>query len=202
MSEQLLSKHTEFETKYRVDPSNLVLFKDIVGKLPNLKKFIYVEGADLYFVKPDGNFARYRTPSHGMDGRCEVTKKFKPQGAKNNNKRKELNVRVDNTPEETIREDLACEGYVFNFSIYKICHIYKFNDATLVFYSVYDTTDGGVSMLNHFVEIEVDEETIHELTEQEAWNIVTKYEESLEPVGINARKRMKMSLYEMYVRGF
>jgi len=197
----LLDKHLEFETKYRMDLGSLVMFKNIVSKESGLEKFLYVEGPDLYFIKPDGNFARYRKPIYGGDlERCEVTKKFKPLGAKNNNKRKELNVRVGNTPEDTIREDLACEGYVFNFSIYKLCHIYNFKDATVVFYTVYDTTNGKIDKIDHFIEIEVTEETIHKLTEHQAWDVINKYEKLLEPIGINPQKRLKKSLFEMYVR--
>jgi hypothetical protein len=44
----------------------------------------------------------------------------------------------------------------------------------------------------------ITEETIHELTEDQAWEIIRKYEKVLEPVGVIAQKRMRKSLYELY----
>lgn len=192
---------TEFETKYRVEPHFLTSFKDTVGRLPNLHKFIYVEGPDEYYVKAD-KFIRYRRPSFGLDNnRSEVTMKTKPEGAKNNIKRREWNWRVDNTPENTIREGIKDLGFEFNFSIWKSCHIYNFEDATLVFYTVYDTTSGKASRTDTFVEIEVSEEGIDAgMSEQKCWDTITKYEKILEEIGVNARCRLRKSLYEMYVR--
>lgn len=199
--EELVAKHTEFETKYRVEPHLLTEFKRIMGTLPHLEKFIYVEGPDYYFTKPDGSFARYRRPSHGLDnGRSEVTIKVKPEGAKNNIIRKEVNWRVDQTGEDAIREGLSLMGYKPNFSIWKGCHIYNFNDATLVFYSVFDTTDGKATKTDSFVEIEVSEEKVSHMTEEQAWDIIYKYENILEEIGLSPQKRLRKSLFEMYRR--
>lgn len=199
--EVLVPKLTEFETKYRVEPHLLTEFKKIVGMLPGLEKFIYVEGPDYYFTKADGSFARYRRPSHGLDnGRSEVTVKVKPEGAKNNIIRKEVNWRVDETPEDAIREGLRLMGYMPNFSIWKGCHIYNFADVTLVMYTVFDTTDGRASKTDSFVEIEISEEKISEMTEDQAWDMIAHYEEVLKELGINARCRLKKSLFEMYRR--
>lgn len=49
-AEELVAHWTEFETKYRVEPSSLTEFKTIADKLPNLLKFIYVEGPDTYYT--------------------------------------------------------------------------------------------------------------------------------------------------------
>jgi hypothetical protein len=199
--EPLIEKLTEFETKYRVEAHLLTEFKRIVGSLAGLEKFIYVEGPDYYFTKKDGSFARYRRPSHGLDnGRSEVTIKVKPEGAKNNIVRKEVNWRVDATPEDAIREGLSLMGYTPNFSIWKGCHIYTFQDATLVFYTVFDTTDGKASKADSFVEIEVCEEKVSELTHDQAMEIIVKYEEAMADLGITARHRLKKSLFEMYRR--
>jgi adenylate cyclase class IV len=227
-----LNKHVEFETKYRIDPSVLTEFKRVVDNLPDLKKFIYVEGPDTYYtnehiVKPFQDFAetlkekdkekllkiidetinqfppfmRYRRPSHGLDGdRKELTTKYKQTGSKNNIQREEKNLRVDNTDEETIKAFVSDMGYKTNFSIWKTCHIYNFDDATLVFYSVYDTTDGKASKMDNFIEIEVSEEKVAEMTEEEAWGVIEKYEKALESVGLTAKNRLRKSLYEMYKR--
>lgn len=188
-----LQHHTEFETKYRVDGDLVYKFKTIVAEL-DYKNFVYAEGPDFYYTKPDGSFLRYRKAV--TEKRSEVTMKEKPSGAKSNIKRKEVNWRVDSTPKETIHEGALMMGYVFNFSIWKSCHIYNLKDATLVFYTVRDDSNS----LAHFVEIELDEKTIHKLTHEEAMDIIRKYEEILAPLGITYRNRLTKSLYEMYVK--
>lgn len=230
--EALIARLTEFETKYRVDPSVLTEFKRIMDSMPNLHKFIYVEGPDDYFTNehltnPLFDFAntlsaekrdklnellwasvglfppfmRYRRPSHGLDNdRKELTTKYKQGGSKNNVQREEKNIRVDKTEESTVVSFMTDIGYKMNFSIWKTCHIYNFDDATLVFYSVYDTTNGKATKMDNFVEIEVSEEKVHDMTEQQAWEIITKYEKAMESLGITAKNRLRKSLFEMYRR--
>lgn len=228
----LIAKLTEFETKYRVDPSILTEFKRIMDQMPNLEKFIYVEGPDDYYtnehitkqlsdfastLKKDDReryealiagtvglfppFMRYRRPSHGLDNdRKELTTKYKQDGSKNNVQREEKNIRVDKTDETTVISFVKDIGYKMNFSIWKTCHIYNFDDATLVFYSVYDTTNGKASKMDNFVEIEVSEEKVSGMTEQQAWDIIVKYEKAMETLGIGAKNRLRKSLFEMYRR--
>lgn len=201
-TEETIGKHVEVETKYRVEPQTMTEFKRIVSQMAGLEKFIYVEGPDYYFTNGKGDsFIRYRRPSHGLDnGRSEITVKVKPEGAKNNIIRTEVNVRVDQTDEDAIRAFVGLMGYRPNFSILKTCHIYNLSDATLVFYSVYDTTDGKSSKVDSFVEIEVSEEHVQNMTEDQAWDIIKKYEKALEEVGVNPQKRIRKSLFEMYRR--
>jgi len=229
----LVPEHTEFETKYRVDAATLTEFKRIMDGLPNLKKFIYVEGPDHYYTNEhitkafqafaDGlpaahrdklhalinstigefpPFMRFRRPSHGLDeNRQELTTKYRQDGSKNNIQREEKNLRVDKTEEKTIKAFVADVGYKPNFSVWKTCHIYNLDDATLVFYSVYDTTDGQQSpKVDNFFEIEVDEETVSKMTEAEAWGIITKYESIFAHLGITAQKRLRKSMFDMYKR--
>ena len=197
-------EHTEFETKYRVESHMLLDFKKTLDALPKEKSFVYVEGPDAYFIHPDhdeGSFARFRKPSYGLDnGRKEVTFKIKPKGAKNNIMRKEYNWRVDQTEDGMILEGLVSQNYKFNFSIWKTCHIYKLDDATLVFYSVYDTTEGKAAKFDNFLEIEVDEASMKDLTEAQAWSIIEKYEKILTPIGVSPQRRLRKSLFEMYRR--
>lgn len=195
--------HIEFETKYRTEDHQLIEFKKTVESIPGEKAFVYVEGPDYYYTHPqnEDSFGRYRKPSYGLDnGRCEVTFKIKPEGAKNNIMRKEFNWRVDKTPEETIKAGFDALGFIFNFSIVKSCHIYFLEDANLVFYTVYDTTDGKPKKTDSFIEIEVNEEKIKDMTEEQAWEVIEKYEKTLESIGISAQKRLRKSLFEMYVR--
>lgn len=176
-------------------------FKDFAATMGNSKD---AERLNRLIDETLGNlpsFIRYRRPSHGLDnGRSEMSTKYKREGASNNIQRKETNVRVDTTPEDAVRDWIGNFLYQTNFNIWKGCHIYNMEDATLVFYTVFDTTDGKASKTDSFVEIEVDEATIHDKTEEQAWAIITKYEKALESVGINPQKRLRKSLYEMYRR--
>lgn len=203
-----LDRNTEFEVKFRVEPHTLIEFKRIVSELPGDKSLTYVEGPDHYYTHPDydeTSFGRYRKASFGLDnGRAEWTLKFRPKGAKNSIQRLEMNWRVDNTPEEDVLRGAELMGFQRNFSIVKSCHMYKFVDATLVFYTVYDITEGSKSSkVDHFIEIEVCEHLIANqgLTEKDAWAIIEKYEAALAPLDITAKNRLKRSLFDMYVRG-
>jgi len=201
-----LDPNTEFECKYRVEPHVLVDFKNIVEHLPETKSFLYVEGPDYYYSHPsfdDRSFGRYRRPSFGLDGgRAEWTVKRFPDGAKNAIQRLEMNWRVDQTPEDDVKRGAEVMGFVLNFAIKKSCQIYKFDDATLVFYTVYDITNGTTAeKVDHFVEIEVCEKKISQgLTEDEAWAIIEKYEKILAPIGISSKKRLRSQLWDMYKR--
>lgn len=188
-----LEQHTEFETKYRVEGDLVYKFKSIVSEM-DYKNFVYAEGPDFYYTKPDGSFLRYRKAV--TERRAEVTMKEKPDGARHNIQRKEVNWRVDSNSRETIHEGALMMGFKFNFSIWKSCHIYNFKDATLVFYTVRDDNN----KLDHFVEIELDEKSIHNLTHDEAMEVIRKYEKVLLPLGITYKNRLTKSLYEMYVK--
>lgn len=212
--EEKTLEHIEFETKYRVEDHLLIEFKQIVGTLPGEKKFIYVEGPDYYYTypkwwfehnpqwEPNGTFARYRKPSFGLDnGNRQVTWKYKPKEAKNSIQRTENNWDLkDKTDEAVVMHQLQLNCMNFNFSIVKNCHIYILDDATLVFYTVYDTTDGKPKKTDSFVEIEVKEETMKSTTEEQAWGVIEKYEKILEGIGLSANKRLRRSLFEMYKR--
>lgn len=206
--------HVEFETKYRVEGQALIGFKQLLDGLTQDKKFLYVEGPDYFFSHPkwwfanmpqwdpSGTFARYREPSYGLDnGRRQVTWKYKTKDAKNSIQRIENNMNITtDTSKETVFKQFECGGTTFNCSIVKNCHIYKFSDATLVFYTVYDTTDGKSKKPDNFVEIEVEEDSMATITEDEAWAVIVKYEKIMEPLGVSAQKRLRKSLFEMYRR--
>lgn len=198
---ETIEKLTEFETKYRVEPTQLNAFKEVMRNTQDLLQFVYVEGPDFYYVNSEGAFARYRKPMHGTDlSRVEITFKVKPEGAKNNIKRHEVNWRVNETSRESIDAGLSLMGFQLNFSIWKECHIYVLDDATLAFYTVSDITDGAATKVDSFCEIEVDEESIHTLTEEQAMGVIVKYEKMLAPLGLSPQRRLRKSLFEMYVR--
>jgi hypothetical protein len=135
--EPKIARFTEFETKYSTDISHLSSFKAIVENLPGLIDFEYAEGPDTYMTKLDGSFGRYRRAKypHGTQY-AQWTLKFKPVGAKNNISRLEYNWRVDGTPAQEILDGAVAMGFTFNFKISKQCHIYRFPECTVVFYSV------------------------------------------------------------------
>jgi hypothetical protein len=214
MQEEKTLEHIEFETKYRVEDHQLIEFKQIVDGLAEEKKFLYVEGPDFYWTYPkwwfdnnpewdeNGTFVRFRKPSYGLDGGSrQITWKYKPKDSKNNIQRIENNWDIkDKTEENVLLKQLECSGVKFNFSIVKNCHIYVIQDATLVFYTVYDTTDGKPKKADSFVEIEINENNMVNTTEDQAWLIISKYEKILENIGISAQKRMRKSLFAMYRR--
>src|ERR1035437_2456272 len=194
--EPKIARFTEFETKYTSDISQLTRFKEIVEALPNLQEFTYAEGPDTYMTKPDGSFGRYRKAKYPHDTQyAQWTVKLKPAGAKHNISRLEYNWRVDGTPMQEILDGAVAMGFSFNFKISKSCHIYRLPECTLVFYNV---REEGSDKEDFYIEIEITEETVHELTEEQALDIIRKYEKILEPVGVTAQKRMRRSLFEMY----
>jgi len=182
-------EYHEVEVKFRVDEKILNDWKQLVEGLDGWK-FIYVQSDDIYYTK--GNeFLRYRFTAE--DERAELTYKAKINEG-NNMIRKEINLRVDPNSPETVEAFSDCLGYKYNFKIGKYVHIYKFDDVTLPFYTVIDE-DGK---RDTFLEIEINEDTIHNLTEDECWTIIKKYEDILKPLGIVAQKRLRLSLFEMY----
>lgn len=191
--------HFEVEHKYRVDSSVEIPFCILARSLPDLKEFIHAEGEDKYYIKDGDRFCRYRKQEDSC--RAELTYKIKPKDSPNNIIRVEYNIRVDGTPSEVIDKVLTeIEGYKHNFTIYKRCSIFNFPDVCLVYYTVADITDGRVKGLDYFIEIEVNESLLHNLTETEARSILEKYEKKLEPIGISPYKRLRKSLWEMYKR--
>jgi hypothetical protein len=195
----------EFEVKFRVDESKLNDWKQIVGKYRDenpdeYKEFVYVDSDDIYYTKAsaskdvDYEFVRYRFSDDKKNKRAELTTKKKLKNA-NNIVRIEYNARVDNNTKENIEGFVTVGlGYQYNFRITKYVQIYVFKDATLPFYTVIDEK----GKRDTFIEIEVDEELLHKITEKEAWAIVEKYEKILEPLGITPRNRLRKSLFEMY----
>lgn len=181
----------EIETKYRADNIDRLKFKDIAKSLTPLD-FTYIESTDIYYVKSEEEFLRYRTSAENTKSkRAELAFKKKHK-SDNNIIRTEVNLRVDQNNTETV--DAFCQGlgYKYNFSIWKACDIYFFDDAVFVYYSVKDDAGKYAS----FIEIEVKEG--YPKSEEQAWEIINKYEKLLVDLGISPQNRLKKSLYEMY----
>jgi len=192
MSEEK-KKYLEIETKYEANDADRLKFKALAVTL-NPTKFIYVESRDVYYVKSKDEFLRYRMPvEHLNDPRSELTFK-KKHTERNNMIRTEVNLRVDVNSADLLAAFCEGLGYNRNFSVYKMCDIYYFNDANIVFYSVLDDFGKTAS----FMEIEASEDI--GLTPEQAWEVIQKYEKLLAPIGISPQKRKKLSLFEMYRR--
>lgn len=191
-----LEELTEFECKYKTEEASLIAFKKLASGIEDdFLEFIYAEGPDRYYTtktKTEASFARYRKARHETDPKEWLTFK-KRLDKKRAYKRKEPNILVTGTPLTDIESALSMHGYSLNFSIYKYCHIYVFKDATIVFYTVVDEKDKHTS----FIEIEVDEATIAEQTEEDAWDVIRKYEAHLSSL-ITYKNRMDKSLFDMY----
>lgn len=183
-------KFLEIETKYDANGIDRIQFKNLLTSM-GPKSFLYVESTDVYFSKGE-DFIRYRMPPETeKTSKSELTLKKKHISA-NNVIRTEINLRVDPNDAQTVYAFCEGLGYSKNFSVYKICDIYFFEDADVVFYTVLDEDKKSA----HFLEIEVDESL--DITEDEAKGILTKYEKLLAPLGLTAQKRMKRSLWEIY----
>lgn len=184
-------KFLEIESKYRADSIKLLDFKTLLDSLKPLD-FLYVESTDIYFVKSEEEFLRYRMPpDYGKEKRAELTFKKKHILA-NNLVRTEVNLRVDSNKLDTIEAFCEGLGYNKNFSILKLCDIYSFKDAILVYYTV----KGEDGSYQSFIEIEALEG--YPTSKEQAKAIIRDYERLLEPLGVTAQNRLKKSLFELY----
>ena len=66
----------------------------------------------------------------------------------------------------------------------------------IVYYSVKDES----GKYSYFIEIEALEDC--GMTHEQSWELVQKYEKLLAPLGITPQKRKKLSLWEIYRKGF
>lgn len=198
IEEPKAKEYVEIECKYNAEEINRFAFKDLAKSL-NPTSFIFVESTDIYYAKNENEFLRHRLPAENKGGseeyRSELTFKKKTVG-QNNWNRVEVNLRVDKNDPDLVQA--FCEGldYKRNFSIVKSCEIFFYPDADLVLYNVKD----GTGKYAHYLEIEANEDI--GMTQEEAWNVILKYEKLLAPLGITPQKRKRLSLWEIYRVGF
>ncbi len=197
-NEDKLEPMTEFETKYLSNINMLYPFKQIASELPNLKSYRYAEGYDQFFENSSlpNTFVRFRRSGHpDENGKYyqQLTSKTKAAHATNNLQRREPNLAIPGTMAE-VWAFVESVGFSYTHTVWKGCHIYQYDDCTLSFYSV-----RAGEQLEHFCEIEVDEQTIHGYSKMEAMAVIEKYETLLAAIeGVSARKRLKLSLRERY----
>lgn len=183
-------KFKEIEFKYDACDINLGTFSAIVETLaPSPFQQLVVGSYDDYFVNHAGEFVRYR---HNHDAQ-ELTTKRKVCD-QNNNERIEVNLKVVPQTFSTVETFLGLLGYTHNFRIYKFCKIYWVENVVVCYYIVYDE---DLTEQRRFVEIEANED-LEFSDESAALEAIEAYEDKLSSLGIDCKKRLTQSLFEMF----
>lgn len=180
----------EIEFKFDANDISIKQFCSVVEKL-NPQKHIIVSSHDDYFVNNEDNFIRYR---HNNENQ-ELTIKRKLSNY-NNNERVEVNLPIVSPDFKTVEAFANLLGYYHNFSIYKVCNIYWVDNVVLCYYLVYDE---DMNELNRFIEIEANEEMEFK-NRYAALSAIKQFEEKFKSLGINSKRRLKRSLFELYKR--
>lgn len=183
-------KYLEIETKYRADSLSLTDFVEFCASR-NPERVVNASGFDYFYEssKDPGAFCRHRI---GLDSN-QLT--FKRKLADNNNYiRTEHNLDLRGANREQVAALCQEFGYSHNFSLYKNCFVYAYENYTLVFYIVYDE---DLHELGRFIEIEMKEDYPWE-SEEQAWSQLLVFEKLLKPLGISPQARVKRSLFELY----
>lgn len=183
-------KFKEIETKYRANEISLKAFMQCCEDLKPTRK-LNVGSFDHYYLREDGLALRYREGN-----KSELTVKQKSKDA-NNFIRTEVNVGLQPDQSlETLTAYANLMGYTHNFTIYKTCVIFFWENYNVVYYVVYDDE---LKEKDRFIEIELSEH--HDWgTEDAAWVTLQTIEKSLSTIGISPAKRIKKSLLEMFKR--
>lgn len=184
------SKYKEVEVKYKIKPEQLFQIKEMMEK--HNSDFLYVESKDDYYTNKKNEFIRHRYSESKKERRAELTIKRKLDD-NNNIFRKEVNLRVDNSTPDLVKNFVNLLGYKFNFTLNKWVHVYHLSEAIVACYTV--KTNGK---LDHFLEIEVNEDL--EITKEEAWEIIRKWEREFEVLDLKPQNRLRLSLFENYVK--
>lgn len=181
-------KFKEIEFKFGAENISFGDFSDIVESLKPSKHTI-VSSYDDFFVNANDEFIRYRHNNNTQ----ELTIKRKTSNY-NNVERIEVNMSILPQDFSTINAFVELLGYTHNFRIYKTAKIYWIDNVVICYYIVYDE---NMYELNRFIEIEANE-NMEFNNELEAWETIRYYEEKLKSIGINSKKRLRKSLFEMY----
>lgn len=182
----------EIETKYRAEEIKLSDFNRVARELKPIRE-LQISSFDYYYTNGTDSFIRYRAGSEP-----QLTMKTKSKDA-NNFVRTECNLPLDpsqSADEQKKTVDKFCEmaGFKPNFHIYKTCFIYFWDRHNLVYYVVYDEE---MKERDRFIEIEMSEK-FDWVKEDHAWAELQGIELSLSTIGLNARRRIRLSLFEMF----
>jgi adenylate cyclase class IV len=182
----------EVETKYNANDISLEKFREQCKKLLPIREKL-VRSYDHYFEKKKNEFIRYRA---GQSPELTVKKKTVDH---NNFVRIEVNVPIAKKRTEFERLQIItafCDslGFKHNFTIFKVCHIYYYEEYNIVYYVVYDKE---LREQTRLIEIEMDE-TYNWKDKKQAWSALLKVEKSMAALGLKKKNRVNESLYEMF----
>tara|TARA_Y100000033_G_C2667271_1_gene72548 strand:- start:79 stop:531 length:453 start_codon:yes stop_codon:yes gene_type:complete len=127
----------------------------------------------------------------GLSPELTIKKKLND---KNNFDRVEVNLKLENDDIKSVDATAELLGFKENFRIHKACWIYYFEHVDIVYYIVHDE---NMKEKYRFLEIEFLEH-VEGFSTEEKLNILNSYEKKLDSLGINAYKRMKRSLFEIF----
>ncbi len=181
--------YLEIETKYKSDEIKLADFQKLMVS-QNPVSVLEVSSFDHYFAATDPNvFLRHRTGN-----KPQLTLKRKLITT-NNWVRVECNVDLGEKATTGSVARMCKElGFDHNFTIFKTCFIYYWENHNVVYYVVYDEE---MKEKARFIEVEMSEDKAW-VDEAEAWTALSLVEKSLESLGINAQRRTRRSLFEMF----
>ena len=178
----------EIEFKYDAKEIDINQFHIILQELQPTK-YESISSYDDFFTNNSGDFIRYRYNETNQ----ELTIKRK-LCKYNNNERIEVNLQILPQDSSVIKTFVNLIGYNFNFRIFKDALIYWIDNVVICYYIVYNEK---MEEMNRFIEIEANE-SMHFENELEAMNTIKLYETKLKNIGINPKKRLRKSLFELY----
>jgi adenylate cyclase class IV len=184
-------KFHEIEYKYQAEDISRADFDKLAKSLKPIKEWSATgeNSIDYYFTKKD-KFMRFRT----SDSKWELTTKYKTADT-NNKVRIEVNIKLGSGMSYDKAKTFAgVFGLEPDFTIAKDVQVYWFDKIVL---SHYTCLGEGGKKLDTFLEIECDESYKWE-SEEQALAELAEWENKLSSLGINAYKRIRRSLFEMY----
>ena len=181
-------KFSEVEYKYKADHISLGQFMELISTNFEVVDIVTARGTDKFYVRGDGEFARYRTGG-GWNDNCELTIKQKTtKGNSWSRVEVDLPLNKNKVDEPTVTKFLTLMGFTYSFSLVKLNYVIRTPRMTFAYYVV-DRKDA-------YLEVEANKGTFS--SEEEAFDLLNSTEKKLEKLGISYRNRTKLSLFEMY----
>lgn len=183
-------KNIEVEFKFNATIS-LEEFK-VFCEAKNPGKFKIISGFDHFMSKKGDKQSFYRHRVNTNENQLTFKRKTTED---NNFIREEHNIDLPlSVPRDKIEDLCHIHGYKYDFSLFKNCFIYNYDNYTLVFYVVYNE---NLKELGRFIEIEMSEEFGWN-SEKEAYSELVVIEKLCKSIGLTPQTRLNKSLYEMF----
>jgi hypothetical protein len=188
-----MENYKELEYKYNAENVKLIDFQKLMEDL-NIVNYVDASSWDIYYTRPGEKeeFLRYRkSPTIP-----ELTRKRRVSET-NVWERIEVDIPLDpkRIKEDDIKAWATLDGMMENFRIYKSCFIYFLEDINYVYYTVYDI---NMHEKGRFMEVEINKHRLEELGDR-AKDVLKEGEDKLAPLGISAKNRMRLSLFDRFV---